>query len=208
MNNDNGGTARLRVDGIDTEGGLNRFGGRLDMYLQVLHSFLEHMPRYLSDLRQTEPATKNYTVLVHGIKGSCYGIGADPLGKKAEAMEIASKAGDHASVMALHDAFLAEADTLLARLSACLTEVEGGAAADAPPKALQPAPDGRTLRTLLEAASHYDITAMRQAMAALSASHYQAHEDLIQRLGTLVDDFGYEQVLAELEAFLAAHPSL
>ncbi|MDR1157435.1 MAG: Hpt domain-containing protein [Oscillospiraceae bacterium] len=206
MNSDNDGAARLYIDGIDVAGGLNRFGGRLDTYLQVLHSFLEHMPRYLSDLRQTE-ALQSYTVLAHGIKGSCYGIGADPLGKKAEALEIASKAGDRAGVTAVHDAFLTEAEDLLIRLSACLVEVEG-AKADAPPKTLQPMPDGRTLRALFEAASHYDITAMRQAMAVLTASRYQAHEDFVQQLGALVDDFSYDQVQTELEAFLEAYPSL
>ncbi|MDR2670953.1 MAG: Hpt domain-containing protein [Oscillospiraceae bacterium] len=207
MNSDNDEAARLRIDGIDVAGGLNRFGGRLDTYLQVLRSFLEHVPHALSDLRQAEPTLRSYTVLVHGIKGSCYGIGADSLGKKAEALEIASKAGDRAGVAAVHDIFLAEAEDLLARLSACLAEVEG-AKPDAPPKTLQPAPDGRTLLALLEAASQYDITAMGQAMTALTAFDYQAHGDFVQQLGALVADFSYDQVQTELEAFLEVHPSL
>jgi HPt (histidine-containing phosphotransfer) domain-containing protein len=207
MNSNNTTAARLHIDGIDVQGGLSRFGGRLDTYLQVLRSFLEHMPRYLSDLRQAEPALRSYTVLVHGITGSCYGIGADSLGKKAEALEIASKAGDRAGVEAGHDAFLAEAEDLLTRLSAGLAEAEGPAA-DAPPKTLQPAPDVRTLRALWEAASHYDITAMRQSMASLTAFRYQKHGDLVQRLGALMDDFGYDQVQAELETFLKSYPPL
>ncbi|MDR0380384.1 MAG: Hpt domain-containing protein [Oscillospiraceae bacterium] len=205
MNNDTDGAARLRIDGIDTEGGLKRFGGRLDTYLQILRSFLESIPRYLSDLRQAEPATREYTVLAHGIKGSCYGVGADSLGKRAEALEIASKAGDRAGVAAGHDVFLAEADCLLTRLAACLAEAES-AKPDAPPKELRPAPDRDTLRALLEAAAQYDITAMRQTMTALTAFHYQAHEDLIQRIGSLVSDFSYDQVQVELEAFLEAQP--
>jgi hypothetical protein len=65
----------------------------------VLRSYLVHTPELLDKLgslsRETLP---DYAVTVHGLKGASYGICAGEIGKEAEELEHAAKAGDYDQV--------------------------------------------------------------------------------------------------------------
>jgi HPt (histidine-containing phosphotransfer) domain-containing protein len=80
------------VDFID---GLNRFGGQPAIYLRILKVFVKSTPALLESLASVTPETiADYTISVHGLKGSCYSISAMALGDEAKELEFASRAFD------------------------------------------------------------------------------------------------------------------
>ncbi|MDR1713726.1 MAG: hypothetical protein LBR39_06200, partial [Coriobacteriales bacterium] len=87
------------IAGVDYADGLQRFSGNGAIYLRILKSYVQNTPNTLAALAQVTPQTlADYAVTVHGLKGSCYGISATPLGDEAKALEFASKAGEWETV--------------------------------------------------------------------------------------------------------------
>jgi signal transduction histidine kinase/CheY-like chemotaxis protein/HPt (histidine-containing phosphotransfer) domain-containing protein len=114
-----------RIDGVDLESGVRRFGNKAEMYLKIISTFVETMPSLLDKLRTvTAEGLPDYAIVVHGVKGSCYGIGADKVGKMAEALEFAAKKGDLRQVREENPAFMEEAETLLSRLADLLEKAK------------------------------------------------------------------------------------
>jgi signal transduction histidine kinase/CheY-like chemotaxis protein len=113
--------AALRIDGLDVEDALRRFGGKESIYRTILRSFTAGLPAMLESLRDCDAdGLPDYTITVHGIKGSCRNIGAKALGDEAEALEAAAKAGDLSTVRADTDALIAGAERLLADIGAAI----------------------------------------------------------------------------------------
>ena len=82
------------IAGLDLARGLERFGGDKASYLQILRSFMDGTRHLLESLKTpTKEILPAYAITVHGIKGSAKGICADMVGDKAEALEMAAKAG-------------------------------------------------------------------------------------------------------------------
>jgi CheY-like chemotaxis protein len=106
--------ADLRIEGLDVEDALRRFGGKESIYRTILRSFATNMPAMLERLDDCDAdGLPDYTSNVHGIKGSCRNIGAKALGDAAEALEMAAKAGDLSKVRADTGALIASAKRLL-----------------------------------------------------------------------------------------------
>jgi signal transduction histidine kinase/CheY-like chemotaxis protein/HPt (histidine-containing phosphotransfer) domain-containing protein len=110
-----------RIEGLDIDDALRRFGGREGIYITILRSFANSMPALLDRVRSCEAeGLSDYTIAVHGIKGSCRNIGAKALGDEAEQLEAAAKAGDLDRVAADTGAFVTGVEALLARIGAAL----------------------------------------------------------------------------------------
>jgi hypothetical protein len=60
----------------------------------------------------------DYTVNIHGIKGSSYGICADEAGKQAEALEMAARNGDYETIFAKNDDFILQVEKLIGGIKA------------------------------------------------------------------------------------------
>ena len=108
------------VEGIDFETGIKRLGGKEEIYLKILKSYVANVPNYLEKLNgfiSSEDTKNDYIIVVHGIKGSSYNICADEVGKMAEALEMAGKNGDWDSVNANHAAFVKVAESLVCELA-------------------------------------------------------------------------------------------
>jgi CheY-like chemotaxis protein len=113
-----GESAGPRIEGIDFAEGLKRMGNREAAYLRVLGSYAANIPALLDKIRRFTPeAIKDYTITVHGIKGSSYGVCANEIGRQAEALEMAARKDDIETIRADNDRFIAEAEKLAARIS-------------------------------------------------------------------------------------------
>ena len=111
------------IDGIDKEKALTRFGGNEDTYWVVLESFVINTPGLLEKIRASAGTPpQDYALLVHGVKGTCYGIGADEIGKQAEALEHAALRGDAQYVSEHSPAFLQSTEELIDRINTTLQE--------------------------------------------------------------------------------------
>ncbi|MDR1203893.1 MAG: response regulator [Peptococcaceae bacterium] len=105
------------VPGLDIAGGIQRYHSER-IYLRILQSYLKGAPELLDKLRSpAEENLKDYLIAVHGLKGSSYGIHAAEVGKRAESLESAAKAGDLKTVLEHNGALIASAEQLLKDLS-------------------------------------------------------------------------------------------
>jgi signal transduction histidine kinase/CheY-like chemotaxis protein len=111
----------VRIEGLDIDDGLKRLGGKENIYIMILRSFANSTPALLDRLRNCdETGLPDYTIAVHGIKGSCRNVSAKALGDEAEALEKAAKAGDLTQVLAGTGALVAGVERLLADIDAAL----------------------------------------------------------------------------------------
>jgi CheY-like chemotaxis protein len=110
-----------RIEGLDIADALRRFGGKESIYITILRSFVNSMPALLDRLDVCDAdGLADYTITVHGIKGSCRNIGAKALGDEAEALEAAAKAGETDKIRAGTEPLVAGVRHLIANIGAAL----------------------------------------------------------------------------------------
>jgi signal transduction histidine kinase/FixJ family two-component response regulator len=166
--------AELAADGFNFARGLRIFGDELS-YMDVIRSFIDHTPAMFDTIRNIVPdRLPEYGAAMHSIKGAAYGICADVLGKKAEELEHAAKAGDIDFVRSHSESFLALAGKLIRDLGGFLET--SGADQGKPKKA---APDEELLARALEASIRYDIDALDRIITELEQYTYESRADLV-----------------------------
>ncbi|MDR1693086.1 MAG: cache domain-containing protein [Oscillospiraceae bacterium] len=181
--------AGVTVRGLDIESALERFNGDSAVLFDVLRSYAAGTRPLLQKLREDLAAGDmgNYAVTVHGIKGSSFGITASEVGKKAEALEKAAKAGDTEAVRAGHPVFEVLVSELLGGLDDLLNKI----GLDKPVAA---APDPETLRELRRACEVFDMDGVDNAMEKLEAFRYERGGDLVRWLREQVGNMAFEEI--------------
>jgi PAS domain S-box-containing protein len=188
-----------RIEGVDLKRGQDYYCGG-DNYLRVLRSFLAHTPAALDKLRNpaggVPGGAEDYTVTVHGLKGSCYGICADEAGALAQALENAARAGDGAFLQKKTPVFTSLIEKLLEAISSLLEKLEEPDRTEKPRAA---APDRILLDTLLEACTHYRITQIEEIILKLESREYERGGDLVRELRKQMENLDYEAMIEGLE---------
>jgi CheY-like chemotaxis protein len=185
---------RLKIKGLNVEQGLKRFSGDEETYLGVLKSYALNTPPLLDQLRScTEESLPNYAVVVHGIKSSSRSIGAEAIGARAEALELAAKAGDLNFVGRDNSDFIKTVQALLDGLSAVLRDL-----AEENPKPTKAEPDAEVLVALLEACQSFDIDEVEKAMGELESYAYESRGELVEWLRSQVNVMGFKRIAERL----------
>jgi CheY-like chemotaxis protein len=113
------------IKGLNKEKGLTQFGGSEETYLTVLQSYVVNTPDLLNQIRTcTEEQLEEYAVVVHGIKGTSYGICADAVGKQAETLEQAARQGGFRYIDKHNDEFIKATEELIERIRVVLRELK------------------------------------------------------------------------------------
>jgi CheY-like chemotaxis protein len=184
-------TGKICIDGVGIERALERFGGDKTVLIGVLRSYAMNTRPLLRDLRNFMEREKldDYATVVHGIKGSSYGIFAQGVGEAAEALEKAAKAGDTKAVKAGHAAFEKQTETLLGGIDRALCEVD--ALSD---KSLRAEPDSGLLADLREAAKAFDMDGVDRIMELLESYRYERGGEIVGWLRKCVDGMMFEEI--------------
>ncbi|MDR1536359.1 MAG: transporter substrate-binding domain-containing protein [Planctomycetota bacterium] len=162
------------IPGLDAEAALKRFSGDAGAYWRVLEAFARHTPGLLEKARAVRrERLPDYTIVMHGIKGGCLGVGAAPVGRLAAELEEAARNGDFAFIAAKNAECLDELERLLAGLAALLARGGKGE------KPLREAPDPETLAKLKAACAAYDMDGVDAALAELEGCRYQNRQELV-----------------------------
>jgi PAS domain S-box-containing protein len=184
------------VEGIDFAMGRERYNSER-AYLDILRSYLVHTPPLLERIRN--PSGENlpeYTVMIHGLKGSSYGICANAIGKEAEELEAAARAGNLETVTARNGPFIEGVKLLILDLGALLTN----AALNKEARRKAAAPDRALLGRLLEAVKRYRFTSMEEILRELEACEYEAGGELVSWLREQLDNLEYDAIRERLES--------
>ncbi|MDR1935791.1 MAG: response regulator [Candidatus Accumulibacter sp.] len=185
-----------RIDGLELEEGLERFGGDREVFLRTLRSYAANTPALLDQVRRpAEEDLPGYTIVIHGIKSSSYGICARQLGERAEELERAAQSGDFEFVGANNGAFVGAAERLIAGLSAMLGKLDAENR-----KPGKDAPDAGVLDRLREACANYDMDGVDKAMVELESYTYEHRPELVVWLRERVDMMDFRQILDRLSA--------
>ncbi|GHT78316.1 hypothetical protein FACS1894130_04680 [Spirochaetia bacterium] len=110
------------IAGVDTQTGLNNSGGSLNSYKQILSLFCtdadERIPRIR--IAMEEGNFKQYTILVHALKGACRIIGAEAAGGLAARLEEAGRDENRTLIDGETGLFLAQIEALTRQIGPLL----------------------------------------------------------------------------------------
>jgi len=184
------------IPGIDTTRGLERFGGDEDSYLQVLRSYAVNTRPLLELSRKvSKDNLADYAVTVHGIKGSSWGICANTVGDKAEALEKAARERNYDFVTANNASFIESVEELIGALEDMLQQT-----ASDHPKPQRDKPDREVLSRLLVACEAYDMDGVDAAMEEIEDCEYESDDGLVAWLRENVDHMNLGQIKERLSA--------
>ena len=187
------------LDGIDIQAGIIRYTE--NTYLDVLRSYCVHTPiliekmRCLEDCQNTDDAIEEYTITVHGIKGSTYGICANKIARQAEALENAARKKNIGFIEANNIQFIELIKNLIVKINELLSLITE----ESEKKTVVKKPDTETLKELIDACKHYKANFMEDALKKLEAYHYESGNDLIQWLREQADNLEYDAIRKKLE---------
>jgi len=115
--------ASWTIAGLDKERALVQFGNSEATLLVILQSFVKNTPGLLDKIRViTASQLQDHVALFHGIKGTCYGICADGVGKQAEALEHAARQANVRYFSEHHDNFIKAVEELIDRIKTVLPQ--------------------------------------------------------------------------------------
>jgi len=190
----------INIDGLDIEAGIARFGGNPKLYAKIIKTFVDNIDPHLEKLAGlTQEGLADYSIEVHGVKGSLYGISANKEGDTAKDLEIASKAGDYDKTLAGNGPFIDSVKELKEKLQQLLDDFEGGSSGGAQKK---PEPDKAILQAMLEASRDFDVDKMQDSLHELEKYQYEKDGDLVAWLSEQVTAFGYDKIEERLAAIL------
>jgi HPt (histidine-containing phosphotransfer) domain-containing protein len=182
------------ISGLDIISGIKRFNGDEDAYCDVLRSFAANTPPLLEIMREAgEENIANYTITVHGIKGSSRGICAGTVADKAEALEMAALSKDYAFISAHNEAFLKDASELLSEIDAALSQANADMR-----KQKKDRPDAGVLHRILEACRSYDMDMIDAAVSELERYEYETGGEIVPWLWENVQQFNLSQIIEKL----------
>jgi signal transduction histidine kinase/CheY-like chemotaxis protein len=180
------------IDGIDLKKGQEMFPE--NKYLDVLRAWCMHTPALLEKLRTLtdgqlgDDDIGEYTISVHGLKGSSYGICAGSVGKKAEDLEAASRRKDIEFVKTNNKILLEEAAVLHQSLEKLLVSAAQHTAAKPGAKS----PDTELLKQLLDACKQFKSSLMEEIFDKIDAYQYESGGDMVKWLREQMDNLEYD----------------
>ncbi|MDR2141967.1 MAG: response regulator [Deltaproteobacteria bacterium] len=187
---------KLAIAGLDLEEARRRFGGDEETLTNVLRSYADNMPELLDKLKTPNKENlKDYTITVHGIKSSSYGVGALEVGDQAKELEERSEAGDFDFVQAHNWRFIRLVEKVVADLKSQLAPQ----AVTAERQKIA-GPDPAALIQLREACQNYDMDGLDAALASLSRFDYEADPELLPWLRDKVERMALNEILEAIDA--------
>jgi CheY-like chemotaxis protein len=188
-----------RVEGVDLSAGVERYENE-NAYLQVLRSFTVHTPELLEKIRGvSEETLAEYAITVHGLKGACYGICAGAVAEQAQVLESSARSGDFETIQAKNGVFIETAERLLSALRDLLRGVLKDFEGESSEKETKNAPETALLMQLLDAAGHFDFTAMDEILTELERYSYESDGELVTWLRKRIDGLEYGEIQKRLE---------
>jgi len=105
------------IPGINARLGLSLYEGDMEIFTDILQSYVKNIPAELEKLRGvSESNLPMYAINIHTMKGASASIGAKDLANRANKMEKLAKAGDLPGILEMNESFIEDAETLIANI--------------------------------------------------------------------------------------------
>jgi HPt (histidine-containing phosphotransfer) domain-containing protein len=110
---------------VDNERVKKIYGNKFNIYLDVLRSYLDVVPKSLEEMSQVNKETlPSYVTSVHGVKSVSDFIGAEEARKMALELEMLGRAGDLDGVLAKNGTFIQYAKELIINVEKYLSKID------------------------------------------------------------------------------------
>jgi CheY-like chemotaxis protein len=160
------------LEGIDFTAALTRYGNSGTTYMPILKSFITHTPPLLEKMdSHLESSPSDYTIEVHGLKGTCNAIGAEGTSALARELEFAAKEGNFDLVRQKHGILRKQALELTERLKSLLDKWTAGQPGT--DKEQRAEPDRALLARLSTATAEFNSNTTEDILGELEQYHYQ-----------------------------------
>ena len=183
---------------IDVDGGVERFMGDGEVYLDILRSFVMNTRPLQQKIENAgADGLADYEIVVHGIKGSTRNILASQVGDMAEELEKAAKEGNLGYIGENNSPFAAALDELLNGLESALAEI-----AEQEQKGKKDKPDMVTLEKLRIACDSFDMGGVNEAISELDSFEYESDDGLAAWLKENAIQLNYSVIAEKLKDLL------
>jgi len=113
------------IPGVENEKVKKIYGKKFNIYLNVLKSYLDVVPKSLEEMSHvTKETLTSYVTSVHGVKSVSDFIGAEEARKMALELEMLGRAGDLSGVLAKNGAFIQYAKELIVNIQKYLAKID------------------------------------------------------------------------------------
>ena len=179
------------IAGLNLQKGLERFNNDEETIIGVLRSFATNTYPLLADLHKYLAAEnlEEYAIIVHGIKGSSYGVFAEEVGRAAEMLETLAKAGDMDAVKVKHEPFVSLTKALLGDIERALAAIDATGC-----KPVAALPDSALLQELRKACEVFDMDRVDKAITKLESFQYESGEKTVAWLREQIDNMTFENI--------------
>jgi CheY-like chemotaxis protein len=179
-----------KIPGLNIHKGLKRFNDNVESYIAILRSYVKNTPAVLESIRDFSVSPLSlYSVKVHGIKGSSYGISAEAVGNMAKELEDAANGNNADYVKARNGPFIEVTETLVGNIREFLAEIDKDTR-----RAMRPAPDPALLEAVLKASRDYDMDRMDSAVSDLAQYRYESRGELVDWLREQTGRSAFEEI--------------
>jgi signal transduction histidine kinase/DNA-binding NarL/FixJ family response regulator len=179
------------VEGIDLAGGFERYGGK-EPYLEIVKAFCGQAGNMLERIEDPRQDMLNdYAIVIHGFKGSLFGICADELGNEAVILEKAAKSGDLETIQKKNRGFIERLETLVEKLKSLET-------GEKTKKGRKAKPDGEIYSVMFKAAREYNLNKMEDCIETLEEYDYDSDGDIVSWLRDRCRNLEYEEIIKRL----------
>jgi signal transduction histidine kinase/HPt (histidine-containing phosphotransfer) domain-containing protein/ActR/RegA family two-component response regulator len=159
----------LRIEGLDVGLGLQRIGGSMEDYLEILEIYCRDVESALPVLEDTSAAgIGNFTVRVHALKTASANVGAVALSNEAALLEEAGKKRDLRTIWKRAGIFRERLAGLVSDIQKAVSSLNGADKGAEKPENMPAADD---LLRLKEAISSRNIGAIDAALDEISAAY-------------------------------------
>jgi CheY-like chemotaxis protein/nitrogen-specific signal transduction histidine kinase len=188
------------VEGLDFAAALQLYGGNGATLMSIFKSFIAHTPSLIEKMdSHLETSLPDYTVEVHGLKGTCNVIGAPVTADLAKDLEAASREGKGDYVKARHGELRRQALELAEKLKVLVEEWE--ASLPGVEKERRSEPDREMLARLSAATGRFNSNETESVLGKLEQYQYEKGGDLIVWLREQAENFDYDVIHKRLEEF-------
>ena len=182
---------------VNVSQGIVCCGGSAEDYLDILKVMYEASQEQLRALREHYEAEnwKDFTILIHALKGSCLNIGAQSCGEQARELEAAGKSGD---IDYIHSNLKSFEDSYRALLQAFEVVFERTGIQTASTESLETTElVADILKEFKEAVANFDFASAASLLKkARSASDAEENTELLKQLEIMVDEIDVDKILS------------
>jgi signal transduction histidine kinase/CheY-like chemotaxis protein/HPt (histidine-containing phosphotransfer) domain-containing protein len=182
------------IDGIDLERALESLEGNRELLLQVIRTYIKHTSDLLDKIASPSAEDlREYSIIVHGIKGSSLSLRADDVASRAAELEDASKNRDIADVLTKHDDFVKTTRRLISDLTAFLARESDDSGGN-----VKISPDRELLESIIEASERFDASAIERHLSEMEKYTYENGGDLVKWIREQYENLEYDLISEHL----------